>query len=95
MTHWQRLGASLPAVLPVLLAACGDGPSDPGPGPTGNGVNLHIETAYFVQVTQNRLATVPLVANRDAYLRVFVVADRANTAAPAVRVRLYHGETLR
>jgi hypothetical protein len=95
MSHRQRLGAFLPAALAALLAACGDGPSDPKPGPTGNGVNLRIETAYIVQVTQNRQGTVPLVANRDAYVRVFVVADRANTAAPAVRVRLYQGETLR
>lgn len=95
MSHWQRLGAFPLVALPALLAACGDGPSDPKPGPSGNGLNLRIETAYFVQVTQNRLGTVPLVAGRDAYLRVFVVADRANTAAPAVRVRLYQGETLR
>lgn len=95
MSHWQRLGAFLPAALAALLAACGDGPSDPGPGPAGNGLNLRIETAYFIQVTQNRQGTVPLVAGRDAYVRVFVVADRANTAAPAVRVRLYQGETLR
>lgn len=95
MTYWKRLGASLPAALAVLLAACGDGPSDPGPGPTGDGLNLRVEAAYLVQATQNRNGTVPLVASRDAYLRVFVVADRANTAAPAVRVRLYQGETLR
>jgi hypothetical protein len=72
----------------LLGAACGGGD---GGGPTGtgsNGVNLRIETLYLVQSTQTRDGSVPLVANKDAYARVFVVASGENTLAPAVRVRL-------
>jgi hypothetical protein len=54
-------------------------------------VNLVIDGLYLTQAVQVYGDTVPLVANRDAYLRVFVRADQANTVAPAVRVRLYQG----
>jgi hypothetical protein len=37
---------------------------------------------------------VPLVAGRDAFLRVFLRASEANTATPEVRVRLYDGDAL-
>ena len=64
-------------------AACGDKPTE-GSG----GVNLRIETMYLVQSVQSRDGSVPLVAGNGAYLRVFVVANAANTLTPAVRVRL-------
>lgn len=54
-------------------------------------VNLVIDGLTITQSVQSYDDTVPLIANRDAYLRVFVRADQANTAAPAVRVRLYQG----
>jgi len=54
-------------------------------------VNLVIDGLTITQSVQTYDDTVPLVANRDAYLRVFVRADQANTVAPAVRVRLYQG----
>jgi hypothetical protein len=54
-------------------------------------VNLVIDGVTITQSVQSYDDTVPLVANRDAYLRVFVRADQANSAAPAVRVRLYQG----
>ena len=54
-------------------------------------VNLLIDGMYLIQSVQSYGAAVPLVANRDAYLRVFVRADQANTIAPPVRVRLYDG----
>ena len=54
-------------------------------------VNLTIDALTITQSVQSYDDTVPLVANRDAYLRVFVRADQANTATPAVRVRLYQG----
>ena len=54
-------------------------------------VNLVIDGLTITQSVQSYDDTIPLVANRDAYLRVFVRADQANTAAPAVRVRLYQG----
>jgi hypothetical protein len=54
-------------------------------------VNLLIDGVTMTQSVQSYTDTVPLVANRDAYLRVFVRADQANAATPAVRVRLYQG----
>lgn len=54
-------------------------------------VNLVIDGVTITQSVQSYDDTVPLVANRDAYLRVFVRADQVNTATPAVRVRLYQG----
>jgi len=78
----------------VLGAACGGGGDGGGPAGTGNGVNLRIETLYLVQSTQTRDGAVPLVANKDAYVRVFVVASGENTLAPAVRVRLSQNGTI-
>ena len=54
-------------------------------------VNLVIDGLTITQSVQSYDDTVPLVASRDAYLRVFVRADQANTAVPAVRIRLYQG----
>ena len=76
------------AMALVLGAACGGGGDGGGPTGTGSGVNLRIETLYLVQSTQTRDGAVPLVANKDAYVRVFVLASGENTLAPAVRVRL-------
>ena len=54
-------------------------------------VNLMIDGLTITQSVQSYDDTVPLIAGRDAYLRVFVRADQANTVMPAVRVRLYQG----
>jgi hypothetical protein len=54
---------------------------------TGPSVNFRIERMYLTQSTQN----VPLVAGRDAYLRVFVTASTPNSARPDVRVRFSSG----
>jgi hypothetical protein len=63
----------------------------------GTGVpslDLRIDAVYLTQATQRYDGSVPLVAGRDAYLRVFALANQGNPAQPAVRVRLYHGSTL-
>jgi peptidase M66-like protein len=52
-------------------------------------LDLRIGAMYLTQSTQTLGGTVPLVQNRDGYLRVFVVANQANSATPQVRVRLY------
>jgi hypothetical protein len=52
-------------------------------------LDLRIVAMYLTQSTQTLAGTVPLVQNRDGYLRVFVVANQANSATPQVRVRLY------
>ncbi|NOT10170.1 MAG: hypothetical protein HOP28_18405 [Gemmatimonadales bacterium] len=60
----------------------------------GGSLNLTINGVYLTQAIQRYDGTVPLVAGRNAYLRVFVLANQANAAAPQVRVRLYAGSTL-
>jgi hypothetical protein len=61
------------------------------PPPAGGIINLRIAGMYLTQSAQTFAGTVPLVANRAGYLRVFVVADRLNAEAPAVKVRFFHG----
>jgi hypothetical protein len=51
-------------------------------------VNLCIAGMYLIQSAQNLAGSVPLVQNRSAYLRVFVVADQPNTVPPSLSVRL-------
>jgi hypothetical protein len=52
-------------------------------------LDLSIGAMYLTQSTQTLGGAVPLVQNRDGLLRVFVVANQANSATPQVRVRLY------
>jgi hypothetical protein len=54
-------------------------------------LDLTVAAAYLVQSTQNIPGTVPLIAGRDAYLRVFARANENNNAAVSVRVRFYRG----
>jgi hypothetical protein len=54
-------------------------------------VNLCIAGMYLIQSAQNLSGGIPLVQNRDAYLRVFPVADIPNTAAPVVQLRILLG----
>ena len=60
----------------------------------GGSLDFTVNGAYLVQATQRYDGSVPLVAGRAAYLRVFVLANQPNTASPDVRVRLYNGSTL-
>ena len=64
---------------------------DYNPPPSDGSVNLCIARVYVTQSVQDAGGSVPLVQGRDGYLRVFVVADRANTVAPTVQVRLFNG----
>ena len=61
---------------------------------SSSGLNLRIDGLYLTQSVQTYDRAVPLIANRDAFLRVFVTASQANVASPTVRVRLYNGGTL-
>ncbi len=47
--------------------------------------------AYVVQNIQNWEGALPLVAGRDAVVRVFVTADQVNFFEPGVRVRFFRG----
>ncbi len=51
-------------------------------------LNLRIDGLHLTQSTQTYTSSVPLVAGRDGYLRVFLVANESNTAMPQVRVRV-------
>ncbi|MCE2397956.1 MAG: hypothetical protein J4F34_02760 [Gemmatimonadetes bacterium] len=54
-------------------------------------VLLSSPAVYLNQVIQNRESDVPLIAGRQALLRVFVTADQLNYyLPPKVRVTLYH-----
>ena len=53
-------------------------------------LDLTVPTVYITQATQTPAFNVPLVKDRDGYLRAFVVASAANTATPQVRVRIYN-----
>ncbi len=58
------------------------------------GLNLRIDGMYLTQSVQTYGGAVPLVKDRDGFLRVFVTASQSNAAAPQVRVRFYSGATL-
>ena len=55
------------------------------------GFNLRVDGVYLVQSVQTYGRSVPLVADRDALLRVFVTANQVNAAMPDVDVTLYSG----
>lgn len=57
-------------------------------------LNLRVGGLYLTQSAQTPDNTVPLVAGRDAFLRVFVLANEINSAAPSVRLRIYQSGTL-
>ena len=57
-------------------------------------LNLTIDGFYVTQSVQTYGRTVPLVAARGGFLRVFVLANQANTAAPEVRARFYKAGVL-
>ncbi|MEO8449042.1 MAG: hypothetical protein ABI647_04585 [Gemmatimonadota bacterium] len=56
--------------------------------------NLTIAAMYLTQAAAKLDGSTPLVAGRNAYLRVFAVANQANSATPPVRVRFYSGAVL-
>jgi hypothetical protein len=55
----------------------------------GAGFNLRIDGMYLTQSVQTYTGAVPLVKDRDGYLRVFVTSNQSNAATPQVRVRFY------
>lgn len=56
--------------------------------------NLRIDGFHVTQSVQTYDRSVPLVSGRNGFLRVFVVANQANTTAPDVRARFYRAGTL-
>lgn len=93
--HCHRAGPGAAMVFLALLSACGGdgtGPVVVGPGESAT-LNLSVEAAFLVQATQRPDGTVPLVAGRDARLRIFPVANESNGARPRARIRLYENGT--
>ncbi len=58
-------------------------------GSASTDLNLRINGLYLTQSVQTFNRDVPLVKDRDGYLRVFVTSNKAATPAPVVRVRLF------
>jgi hypothetical protein len=52
-------------------------------------LNLRVAGVQLIQSTQRGDGSVPMIAGRDALLRVFVTADGSNQVQAAVRVRLF------
>jgi hypothetical protein len=81
-----------PSVQTVDLTAVATGSADVTYTPaSAAGFNLCISGMYLTQSVQTFGGAVPLVKDRDGYLRVFVTASQPNVAAPAVRVRFFSG----
>lgn len=65
--------------------------SAPPPPPAGGSADFAIQGMYLTQGVQRFDGGVPLVANKDGWLRVFVTSPAQGSAMPTVRVRLYQG----
>lgn len=52
-------------------------------------LKVEAQAAYLVQATQSYAGKVPLVADREALLRVFVTADFLNSYRPSARATFY------
>jgi len=59
--------------------------------PSDGPLNLTIDGVNLTQVVQTYSNTVPLVAGRDAHIRVFARANKTSTTTAQVRVRFYVG----
>ena len=81
-TQTYSLAAAQTVVVSVNYASS-DGP-----------LNFTVDGVTLTQVVQNYAGTVPLISGRDAFMRVFARANRANDNEANVRVRFYQGETL-
>lgn len=57
-------------------------------------LNLTIDGVTITQAVQTYSGTVPLVAGRDAYIRVFARANQTTSTTTSVRVNLFMGSTL-
>jgi hypothetical protein len=84
-TQSVEVRASLtPSTITIAYSATNAGPLP----------DFTIAGLYITQAVQTLAGSVPLVANRDAFLRVFVTASQPVAARPDVRVRFYQGASL-
>ena len=61
---------------------------------SGPSLNLRVDGFELTQSVQTPEGSVPLITDRDGLLRVFVLANETNSAAPSVRVRLFRNGAL-
>ncbi|MES2524566.1 MAG: hypothetical protein V4617_17840 [Gemmatimonadota bacterium] len=64
------------------------------PPPSSSSLNLQIAAMYLTQSVQSLDGRVPLVAGKNAVLRVFAVANGSNSAQPTVRARFFRSGAL-
>ena len=57
-------------------------------------VTLSVDSYHFTQAVQNSMSSVPLIAGRDALLRVFVTGDQESYFQPVVEASFYRNNTL-
>jgi hypothetical protein len=85
------LHSPAPATQDVTVPVAGTASATVSYAPPNSGpLNLRIAGLYLTQSAQTFAGGVPLVKDRNGYLRVFAVANRTNTSVPAVRVRIYN-----
>lgn len=65
-----------------------------GPLPLRFAVTFRVVTVQVTQSVQRPDGSVPLIAGRDALVRVFATSAEGIALRPAVRVSLFHGEAL-
>lgn len=51
-------------------------------------LDFHIASVQLTQSTQDLSGSVPIVAGKDGLIRVFVLANQANAAAPSVKISI-------
>ena len=90
-TTYTATPASRTVPVPAAGAASVEVTYAPAAAPT---LDLRIDGWELSQSVQTPDGDVPLVANREGYLRVFVVSNQQNSVAPSVRVRLYRDGAL-
>ena len=90
-TYAPTPASQAPVVTAGATASAAVAYSASGAGIT---LDLTVNGVYLTQAIQKYDGSVPLVAGRDAYLRVFGLANQVNSAQPPIRVRFYNGATL-
>ena len=83
-TRAVTIGSGQTATVTFTIRCVGSGPA----------LNLRISNLYITQSTQSLDGSVPLVAGRYGYLRVFVLANQSTGSKPTVEVTLRNGATV-
>ncbi len=91
----ETVYAPWPTSVPVVVAAGAYAVASVAYGLAYDvSLDLSIARVEFTQSTQRDDGTVPLIAGRDAVLRVYGLANEANEVAPAVLVEWYQNGVL-